>query len=166
MYQGKGWGINMTRWIDLTGQQFGELTVIDLSDKTAKNGTRLWQCLCRCGKTIYVLGSSLRAGHYKSCGCTRAKKRYDGILKHLESDQVDGTRRSSLKAKLHKGNKSGYKGVMWLENSKRWKASIGFKGKQIALGHFRYKEDAIEARKKAEELYHKPYIEAYEEKNR
>ncbi|WEG14176.1 HNH endonuclease [Pullulanibacillus sp. KACC 23026] len=145
--------------IDLTGQQFGDLTVLCLSDQKLNDGTSLWECWCTCGNKTYVAGYALRAGIYKSCGCKRAKKRDKGARIHESLDRVDGTRKSALKAKLHKENKSGHKGVMWLESKKKWKAYIGFKGKQINLGYFADKEEAIKARKEAEEKYHKPYLE-------
>lgn len=149
----------MPKRIDLTGKQFGDLTVIKLSDKRDKYNKLLWECKCSCGNSAYVPGPSLRAGYYKSCGCKRIKKRDKGARQHEKSDRVDGTRKTALKAKLHVGNKSGHKGVIWLESRKKWRAYIGFQGKQIALGYFDEKEDAIAARKAAEEKYHKPYLE-------
>lgn len=145
--------------IDLTHQRFGELTVIKLSDQRGNNNTLLWECGCSCGNTIYVSGGALRAGNYKSCGCKRVRRRDDGLKKHIEKDRIDGTRKSALTAKLHSGNKSGRKGVMWLKNRNKWKAYIGFKGKQIHLGHYDDKEDAIKARKEAEEKYFKTTLE-------
>src|SRR5690554_5474177 len=119
----------MPKRIDLVGQRFGELEVIKLSDKK-KSGTLMWECRCHaCGDTVYVLGYSLRHGHYKSCGCIREKKRDRGARAHEEADRIDGTRKSALRTKLHRGNKSGVKGVMWDERKQRWKAYIGFKGK-------------------------------------
>ncbi|MGC4378234.1 AP2 domain-containing protein [Fictibacillus sp. Mic-4] len=152
--------------IDLTGQQFGELTVVKLSDQRGTNNTLLWECKCSCGKIVYLQGYSLLHGHYKSCGCKQPIKRDKGVKKHIEQDKVDGTRKTALKAKLHKKNKSGHKGVMWMESRKKWKAYIGFKGKQINLGHFDEKEDAIAARKEAEEKYFKPILEENDEQSR
>jgi len=149
----------MTKRIDLTGRNFGELTVIKLSDQTSENGTKLWGCRCSCGIVTYVQGYSLLHDHYKSCGCKRINKRDTGARNHEKTDVVDGTRKTALKAKLHIGNKSGHKGVRWNENRNKWTAHIGFKGKQISLGYFIKKEDAINARKEAEEKYHKPYLE-------
>src|SRR5690625_3209805 len=150
--------VDSTR-IDLKGKSFGELEVIRLSDKRGNNNTLLWECKCSCGNTIYLHGYSLIHGHYKSCGCKQSKKRDEGAKKHIEKDAIDGTRKSALKAKLHKGNKSGHKGVRWLKNRNKWKAYIGFKGKQISLGYYDDKKDAIAARKAGEEKYHKPYLE-------
>ena len=144
--------------IDLTGARFGELTVLSLSDQTLENGSRLWLCRCSCGRDTYVASFSLLHGHYKSCGCKRDSKRDAGLAKHLESDAVDGTRKSALTAKLHDGNKSGVKGVLWMESRQKWKAYIGFKGKQITLGYYDNKDDAIVARKAGEEKYHQPYL--------
>lgn len=149
----------MSKRIDLTGKQFGELKVIRLSEKRGQNNTLLWECLCSCGNTIYVHGYSLLHGHYKSCGCKRDTKRNAGMMDHLKQDQVNGTRLSALKSKLHKDNKSGQKGVSWMGSRQKWRAYIGFKGKQITLGYFDNKEDAIKARLEAEEKYHKPILE-------
>jgi len=151
---------NKSRRIDLTGQTFGELEVIRISDKRGQNNTRLWECLCKaCGKHTYVLGINLRAGYYKSCGCLRDDKRDKGRDNHIYSDTIDGTRKSSLKAKLHSGNKSGHKGVRFNESRQKWTAHIGFQGKQISLGYFLTIEEAIAARQVGEEKYHKPYLE-------
>lgn len=151
--------------IDLTDKRFGNLKVKGLSDKRNKYNVLLWECECSCGNTIYVAGASLRAGYYKSCGCKQPIKRDKGAKEHIKKDSVDGTRKTALKAKLHKGNKSGVKGVRWIASRQRWNAYIGFKGKNINLGYFLSKEDAVAARKKAEEKYHKPYLEESDETN-
>lgn len=147
-----------SRRIDLTGQVFGDLTVIKLSDRRNKYNTLLWECVCSCGSTTYVEGGSLRAGYYKSCGCKQAVKRHQGMLQHLAQDRVDGTRKTALTAKMHKDNKSGHKGVTWVKSKQKWRAYIGILGKQVSLGYYTSKEDAIAARKAAEEKYHKPYL--------
>ncbi len=145
--------------IDLTDRTFGDLKVIVLSEKRGEDGTWLWKCECTCGNIIYLYSYSLLHDHYKSCGCKQAAKRDAGVKKHIKSDTIDGTRKSALKSKLHKHNKSGHKGVSWLPSRNKWRANIGFKGKQISLGYFDNVDDAIAARKAAEEKYHKPYLE-------
>lgn len=55
-------------YIDITGQTFGELTVISMSGKT-NSGERTWLCKCKCGNTKEARGSNLRSGGTKSCGC-------------------------------------------------------------------------------------------------
>jgi hypothetical protein len=54
--------------IDITGQQFYQLTAICPTGKT-KNGTTIWECVCTCGKKTTVDIASLRIGKIKSCGC-------------------------------------------------------------------------------------------------
>lgn len=60
----------MARYIDLTGQRFGRLTVIE--KVPSKNSNARWSCLCDCGKRVEVLGTTLRRGESKSCGCLRS----------------------------------------------------------------------------------------------
>lgn len=43
-------------------------------------------------------------------------------------------------------------GVCWSKANKKWKAYIKIDGKQKHLGYFDNKEDAIKARKEAEDL--------------
>lgn len=53
---------------ELTGQQFGRLTVLEYAGRTPKSH-RLWKCLCECGTETIVHESNLVAGKTKSCGC-------------------------------------------------------------------------------------------------
>lgn len=61
----------MPNFIDLTGIQFERWTVIKKSEKKSKRGQIYWECVCSCkDKTKKdVLGSLLRRGNSKSCGC-------------------------------------------------------------------------------------------------
>lgn len=156
----------MNKRIDLTGRKFGDLTVIKLSNQKLKDGSRLWQCICTCGNTTHVASFSLLHGHYKSCGCKRDKKRDAAAMKHIAKDSIDGTRKSALQAKIHKGNTSGHKGVTWIASRNKWRSYIGYKGKQISLGYFDKKEDAIEARLNAEEKYYAPHLEDKDNENK
>ncbi len=53
---------------DETGKRYGRLTVIE-RDIQRPIGRAFWHCLCDCGNKISILGSSLRSGNTKSCGC-------------------------------------------------------------------------------------------------
>ena len=54
--------------IDLTGQRFGRLRVVDF---TGMGGTsRIWLCICDCGAAC----PHLRSGNTKSCGCLRLRR--------------------------------------------------------------------------------------------
>jgi hypothetical protein len=56
-----------------------------------------------------------------------------------------------LNASISKNNKSGVKGVCWEHERQCWAASIKVCYKKIFLGRFGTKEEAIAARRKAEE---------------
>lgn len=60
--------------VDLTGQQFGELTVISLDKKRNNEKGARWICQCNCGNTISVLASRLKSGQTRSCGCLKRKE--------------------------------------------------------------------------------------------
>lgn len=53
---------------DMTGQVFGELTVISRAPNNSQRRAR-WLCKCSCGNTTVVYGKHLRNGNTKSCGC-------------------------------------------------------------------------------------------------
>lgn len=64
----------MGKIIDLTGQRFNKLTVIEKTPER-KNRQVVWKCQCDCGKITYVVGQALRTGHTKSCGCLNHEKK-------------------------------------------------------------------------------------------
>lgn len=55
--------------------------------------------------------------------------------------------------KMMKTNKSGYNGVHWLRNQKKWVATININGERVVLKQTIHLQLAIEARKKAEKKY-------------
>ena len=74
----------MSKLIDLTGQRFGRLTVIGRA--TSKNTNAIWHCRCDCGKETTVLGTTLRRGESKSCGCFRSDYWRKEMTTHGKSD--------------------------------------------------------------------------------
>lgn len=52
---------------DLTGQVFGELTVLGYAGKD-KIGNYCWECRCSCGEVCKVSTVALRTGNKRSCG--------------------------------------------------------------------------------------------------
>lgn len=56
------------RLIDLTGQKFGRLTVVERDTSAPRSGGKQWRCVCECGESRVVRSFSLRAGHTRSCG--------------------------------------------------------------------------------------------------
>lgn len=59
--------------VDLTGQQFTHLKVLEFSHSTRD---RYWKCECICGNITLVTTSHLTSGHNKSCGCVRHTLRF------------------------------------------------------------------------------------------
>lgn len=59
----------MSKLIDLTGQRFGRLTVLERSPVDRKAGHAMWLCQCDCGKVCVTDSYALRHGLTKSCGC-------------------------------------------------------------------------------------------------
>ena len=57
--------------IDLTGQTFNYLTVLELSNERDQAGTRMWKCRCKCGNITYTSSNKLISGDKKSCGCIK-----------------------------------------------------------------------------------------------
>lgn len=55
--------------IDLTGQRFGRLRVVDFAGMGGPN--RMWLCVCDCGAKTTVPARNLISGNTKSCGCLR-----------------------------------------------------------------------------------------------
>ena len=84
--------------IDLTGKQFGKLTVIS-RDANDRAGNARWLCQCECGKQKTILVSSLVSGRTKSCGCQAKFKDLTGqkfgrltVLSRADNAQNGNTR--------------------------------------------------------------------------
>ncbi len=76
----------MAKFIDLTGQRFERLLVLEYSGSENPTGKRKysrWKCLCDCGNIKTILRSNLQSGSTRSCGCIKWPKgqAYDESLK-------------------------------------------------------------------------------------
>lgn len=58
--------------IDLTGQRFGKLVVIERVGSSTHGGS-IWMCVCDCGNDTRALSNNLRRGHTRSCGCSAGR---------------------------------------------------------------------------------------------
>jgi len=54
-------------FIDISGNKYGRLKVLEKADKS--KGQIRWLCKCDCGKETIVQGGHLREGNTTSCGC-------------------------------------------------------------------------------------------------
>ena len=83
------------------------------------------------------------------------------------NDLVEGTSLGKISSStLNSNNVSGCKGVSWNTKTSKWFANITFQKKRIFLGSFALPEDAIAARKKAEETYYAPILEKFKYKSK
>lgn len=65
----------------MIGQKFGKLTVLEELHERTKHGRIVYKCKCDCGNICNVIGSCLRNGNTKSCGCLK-----DGHPTHNKSN--------------------------------------------------------------------------------
>ena len=156
---------------DLTGERFGRLVVIELVGKT-HYGQSAYKCKCDCGNETVSAYSNLTSGNTSSCGCKQKEQmvinggKVSGSIQvknWVKEDCKEGTRISMLGRKANKNSKSGVTGVSWDANKQLWMAQLNLKGKVMLRKRFSNKQDAINARKEAEEKYFKPILEKYSE---
>lgn len=60
----------MTYKVDLTGRQYGKLTVKEFVPTLGRNNPK-WLCVCECGNETVVSKPHLVSGHTQSCGCLK-----------------------------------------------------------------------------------------------
>jgi hypothetical protein len=65
----------MPKFIDLTGQRFGQLVVVRRGEDYTP-GVPRWTCRCDCGAEALVHAQHLRSGNTKSCGCGMGAAHY------------------------------------------------------------------------------------------
>lgn len=139
------------RALKLQGKRFGYLTVLERSTKRTRGGKILWKCQCDCGNITYVESSSLSCGVTKSCGCLVQK-----ILKTAPAIIKGTSPYKFINPKPTVNSQTGVLGVYY--NQGKYIAGMRFRGEQVLLQSFDNIEDAIAARKAAEEQYHKPLL--------
>lgn len=144
--------------LDLAGQQFGRLTCLYPDSRRSNKGSVYWHCFCACGKETEVPASGLVQGNVKSCGCLKQEVRQEipSRLRHVEGTCIEILE----KRKHRKDNKSGFRGVYRLPNG-RYRVDIGFRGRRFYVGTFPSYEDAVQARREAEEKLYIPFLKAY-----
>lgn len=145
------------------GDRFGKLTVIDFDGKYAI-------CKCECGNTKSIRKTSLtmKKNPTKSCGCIQKQVAHnignktiaENGKKQIERNMAYNTNFQVItQEKPPINNTSGVKGVSWNKEKEAWDSYINIHGKRIRLGRYAKFEDAVKARKRAEEEYFQPLIE-------
>lgn len=115
------------RLIDLTGQRFGRLVVVERAETK-------WLCKCDCGNTKAVLGGHLRSGDIKSCGCLQNEQRTKHGMRNTRVYKIWCAMKERCYYKTHKDFKNyGGRGIIvcdeWKENFQAfydWAMSNGY----------------------------------------
>lgn len=147
---------------DITGQRFGRLTA------QYRDDDGFWHCLCDCGGSTKARITTLRRGGSRSCGCLMketSKFTPEELIRGreaLEAGRYDGTHVTFLKKdKPNKNSTTGVRGV-YLQKNGRYFATLSLRGKTYWLGAYPTIEEAAKARKRGEERYFHPIIDAWE----
>jgi hypothetical protein len=109
-------------------------------------------------KGVYVRSATLGIIHRCVMGYPK-----ELVVDHINHDTFDNRKQNlrictnqqnCMNSSLHSINTSGCSGVSFIKNGNKWWARIGLNGERITLGYFTDKQDAIQARKNAEEEYY------------
>lgn len=119
--------------IDLTGRQFGLLTVLKRDDDYV-SPTNIrearWLCQCECGKTTVVNGGSLRRGLTKSCGCLKSSYGEYTISQYLTEHGINFEAEYSFNDLVSDKNCRLRFDFAILDSSNNVQCLIEFQGKQ------------------------------------
>lgn len=88
-----------TRYLDLEGCVFGNLTVLRLSDEIHTTG-KLWNCLCVCGNHLVVRSNKLVYGTIQSCGCINKKRKVKHGMSRTKEFRAMYTRNRDEKKRI------------------------------------------------------------------
>ena len=113
-----------SRIIDLTGKQYGVLTVLCYAGKVYKHSG--WYCLCCCGTITKVSSNNLRRGYTKSCGCSSKEWTNVNRIKHEFLNSPEYRAWSSAKNRCYNKNNPSYKnyGGRGIRMCDRWNKSF------------------------------------------
>lgn len=115
----------MGKFIDLTGQKFGRLTVKERAENSKQNRAR-WKCICDCGREVIVEGQHLRSGVTKSCGCYQRECAAKANIKHGGSQTRLYTIWENIKKRCYNKNTEHYSdyGGRGISMCESWKNSF------------------------------------------
>ena len=102
--------------IDMQGKRFGRLLVLEYAGKNR------WKCLCDCGNVVYPIGSNLRSGDIRSCGCLRKEVSMARSKTHGKSGTRIHQIWKAMRARCRNKNNIEYKnyGARGIDLCKEW----------------------------------------------
>lgn len=112
---------------DITNLKFGRLTAMYVSGKS-KSRECIWHCKCDCGNEIDVVGSSLRNGNTKSCGCWNKECPKPNTKKHGMTNTRIYNIWKSMNQRCYNKNAISYKhyGGRGIKVCSEWRGNDGF----------------------------------------
>lgn len=119
----------MSQKADLAGTRFGRLVVVVRAGSN-RHRKKLWRVLCDCGNETIVIGSDLRAGQTRSCGCLDRER----LTTHGMTNSVEYAAWKSMIGRCMRPQNKNYKfygarGVTicnhWLESFENFYADVG-----------------------------------------
>ena len=147
---------------DLTGQVFGKLTILGRSDKRYISGSRtypMWECQCECG--IITQRTTAWLKNSGNCMCKDCASKNSVDHAREKAGFVGGTQLTRIKVKTEKSNNlSGVRGVYFDQKRGVYQARIRFQKKLYNLGTYTNLDDAVKARRQAEEKYFEGFLES------
>lgn len=158
---------NDNRKTDITGQRFGRLVALyctgEIDDSVKGHNSYVWVFRCDCGNECKFPLRSMYGGR-ESCGCAELEnKRAQVIAMQDHVIRADGTNVSNIrKMTVFRNNTSGVRGVHWKSRNGKWRAVLDFKGKRYELGMYKNFEDAVNARRTAEEQIIGTYLKNFD----
>ena len=143
--------------IDLTaevGKTYGRLTVLGLTDET-RNGSRLCQAQCDCGKVIAVRLTSLRSGNTSSCGCFRRQ-----LLAKAKKQEV-GHRYGRLVV-ISEGESTPTKQARWICQCDCGKVTRAITGQSLREGRVTQCAECSRSERVTHGMTHHPAYASYQ----
>ena len=114
----------MSKLIDLTGNRYCKLVVIERAENTNRGEPR-WKCKCDCGNITTVKGQNLKHGLVKSCGCLRSESNKSRTKHGLSNDPLY-IKWNSIKVRCYDPSCKSYKdyGGRGIKMCDEWKNSV------------------------------------------
>lgn len=150
--------ISQKTLIDLQGQRFGKLFVLERDKEAEKNHPKskqtFWKCQCDCGNIISIEKGKLTSKGQSSCGCLKS-------IGELHINQILSTNNisyiSQYTNELLKSDKEGYYKFDFalLDDNNNIIRLIEFDGIQHTINNNYFKDDTIQKRDNIKNKYAK-----------
>ena len=128
----------MSKLIDLTGQRYGRLTVLEKVEGNYTNKSSKWKCLCDCGNIYIGISNHIRREPHISCGCWKKEITSQKLGKHFSSKSKLYEIWSSMKARCYRKNCKDYQnyGGRGIKIQESWKNDFNtFKEWSLSNGY-------------------------------